>query len=150
MISCARLRKRSPSSVSVVFLLLRTNSCTPSSSSSSCICRESVGCVTKSTLFAAAEKLSCSATAKKYLIVLSSIRINIVIMPKRYGRTVDMPKLFLNEGDVPRAIQLFEQLMFPNGFQHRHLRNGNLVQFLQAFRLRNAVVNQYGIQRFHV
>ena len=73
-----------------------------------------------------------------------------IIMPKRYGRTVDMPKLFLNEGDVPRAIQLFEQLMFPNGFQHRHLRNGNLVQFLQAFRLRNAVVNQNGIQRFHV
>ena len=71
-------------------------------------------------------------------------------MPKRHGRAVDMPKLFLNEGGVPRAIQLFEQFMFPNGFQHCHLRNGNLVQLLQAFWLRDSIVYQNGIQRFHI
>ncbi len=64
IISCARLRRYAPSSVSVTFFLPRTSSCLPSWRSRSIICFDSVGCVTCSD--SAARVMLCSrAMAKK-------------------------------------------------------------------------------------
>ena len=63
-ISCARLRRNIPSSVSVIFLFPRRNSVFPTSSSSSIIWRERVGWVT-CRASAAPDMVSSRATARK-------------------------------------------------------------------------------------
>ena len=63
-ISCALLRRNMPSSVREIFLFPRRNNVFPSSSSSSIICRDSVGWVT-CRASAAPDMLSSLATARK-------------------------------------------------------------------------------------
>ena len=71
-ISSARLRRNTPSSVSVTFLFPLTRSTLPSSCSKSASCLESVGCV-RCRNSAALVKFCSLATARKYSSTRSSI-----------------------------------------------------------------------------
>ena len=82
-ISKARRFSRMPSLVNVIFLLFRSKSGVPSSSSSAAICLESVGCVICSA--SAALVMFCSlATVKKYL------RIRISMVPSYLSSTCSL------------------------------------------------------------
>ena len=72
--SSSTLRRSScPASVSVTLRLLRTKSGVPISSSSSAICRDSVGCVIYS-VSAALVMFSSRATVRKYFSTLSYVK----------------------------------------------------------------------------
>ena len=117
-ISCALLRRNMPSSVREIFLFPRRNNVFPSSSSSSIICRDSVGWVT-CRASAAPDMLSSLATARKYRSTLSSIAHLRLLQTAARRSPACLPRIRVTRDDVLASLRkLFDMAIHTMLIRH--------------------------------